>query len=657
MALKAREQLYRVLNHWTASAAGQAADSPRWGDEFVGKEQRCVVADAEMLLCLLAPSFHLDAFSLADPARVSDVGFRTTLKKFTKGSAGDSRADAQVVPSDQVKEFINARIESFVDVPLAEAFSPGPYAQVSGGTKASRRHLQYEGLKVLDAYTLTASVCVQAMFLLTSWIDALAPSPENGELAARTREGFVRTRDKCSERLTHALLGVVRSFVVKTYDTHVGAPEPGGGYASNGEWERQNGRVWPGAGGKGFGGPADVLSTIRTRLAARPEYQALLRGRNEIPFACGFSWGPTSDAFWGDEELPDAPPTFASGQSEIWAVDAPYLYFTITALEGVADLLATKVRSANLLTRDQAYLVAQLGFLVENTMLYWRALAFAPRFGGDKDERWSLERLPWRTSDGDRDDYYSLYVTGLVLAAREQRLKAVDLNRLIALLEELAQRGRVTREPYAFGLSTRDPAVSVHDPGKRLQLETSGDAGIDAGWIVDDFAPKLLRLAGVAAQRAEDPALRRRALRLADEIWDLNLERRGFEHIVGSGGVVWDRPMAPYGSDGDEFVIDADLDLSKQVFSWHLTQRVADGLVSVTLGQEQSTTPGLAMRTLTEEVLDALSDRGSELDDVRDNLTAIEDELRAERPGRALQKMLRVLSDVEDRDDARNGSA
>jgi hypothetical protein len=666
MALSAREQLYEILTHWTLDAASTDAAEPKWGDDVFGHDERNIIADAEMMLCFLAPTFQLDSFSLAKINDVADGGLQRALENFSKRDVGGvTSRGTYPVPGSAVKNYISERIRSFVTVPLESAFAPGAYvtgAEDGGDTVVPN-------LKVVDAYTLTVSVCVQAMYLLTSWIDheEHSESPEAAGPAKMSRASFVETRGLCSERLTIALLGLVRSFAVKSYDKDVGADAPGG-WGSSREWERKNRRAWP---GEGFGWSSDVLATVRRRLGARPEYKALLRG-DDIPFACGFSWGPISDSFWGDDQMPDAAteyPTFADGETEAWAVDAPYLYFTITAIEGVADLLATKIRSANILNRDQSYLAAQLGFLVENTTLYWRALAFAPRMRSKRSEDsegWYLERLPWRTSDADRDDYYSLYVIGLILGAREQLLNAAELGRIIMLLEELAQRGRITREPYIFGdANAADAALQMHYPGKPLTLDYA--TGIDGlqqyVWTVDDFAPKLLKLAGIAAQRADDPGLRRRALRLADEVWEKNLKHRRFAKHV-RGGSVWDIPLKSYtvmpelwdGHDpGDDAeLVDAEVDGAglEERYSWHMTQRVAEALVAVTRGQERSTTSGEQMRVMTEEILDSLAERGSALDEYRAQMSEAEDRLRAEEPSRALQEALSVLRDVEARESA-----
>ena len=77
-----------------------------------------------------------------------------------------------------------------------------------------------------------------------------------------------------------------------------------------------------------------------------------------------------------------------------------------------------------------------------------------------------MEDLPWTTSDGPESDYYSLLLTSIVIeGAGSERGLSVDVERVGRLLEELANRGRITRRPTAD-----DPAIALHIPGMRLRL-------------------------------------------------------------------------------------------------------------------------------------------------------------------------------------------
>lgn len=671
MSLAARRELRSVEFHWVHYARQEDFDRPVWGDDRVGEGVRNPIADAEMLLTLLTPTFQIESFSLRGINRVEDAGLQAALTQLSKG-------DAVGMP---LKDCLLGRLLDFLEPPVHEAFSPGQpggYARlVEGDDRPVDSLLDGDGklrLRTVDGYTLTISVCVQAMCLLRAWIE----HPEqaaNGAMSSSSRETLAEVFDLCSARLTDAMLGLLRGFTVKTYarDTGPGAP---GGRTSSREWEIKNGREWPG--NRGFA-QSSALQAIRRRLATRfgDWYEDLLKG-DEIPFACGWSWGPIRDRPWiGDDQIDrliEQHPVFDEGETPLWAVDAPYLYFTIAAIEGVADLLETKVRSANILNGDQAYLASQLGFLVDNTTAYWRALAFAPvqepkseQGRDDRTSPWYMERLPWRTTDGDRDDYYSLYVLGLILGDRNE-LDRVRLVRIVALLEELAQRARITREPYVFGNPEHgDPAVKIHFPGKRLELIYGSDTpDVDklpvCEWTVDDFAPKLLKFTGIVGQRTQDAEVRRRALALADDIWDNNLCHRRLRYREADNpsqkGWVWDAPLEPFnrawaddleweeleeeGSLGTQGLDDEGL---APRFSWHMTQRVSDALTAVVQAQERSTTAGDRTRALTQEIIETLRGRG-DIGDSETRLSSAEAALLSS-PALALSEALEAAQQVE----------
>ena len=75
----------------------------------------------------------------------------------------------------------------------------------------------------------------------------------------------------------------------------------------------------------------------------------------------------------------------------------------------------------------------------------------------------AAEDVPWRTTDGRESDYYSVLLTSIVVEGGGDRI--VDVDRIGNLLEELTNRGRVTRRPVED-----DPAINLHIPGMQLRL-------------------------------------------------------------------------------------------------------------------------------------------------------------------------------------------
>jgi hypothetical protein len=178
--------------------------------------------------------------------------------------------------------------------------------------------------------------------------------------------------------------------------------------------------------------------------------------------------------------------------------------------------------------------------------------------------RWPLEDIPWRTNDELESDYFSLLVTAVTVQDLiNRRASDTELSRVGRVLEELANRGRITRRPLG-----NDPAVEMHAPGVRFDLLGSdGTGGPLLAWVVSDFSPLLLKRTIQVAGLVRDPDLRGRLLAQADLIWD-HLERRRLKS--GPGHALWDHPPG---------VFEQVKDLGDQP-SWYYTERVVECLVT-----------------------------------------------------------------------------
>ena len=96
-------------------------------------------------------------------------------------------------------------------------------------------------------------------------------------------------------------------------------------------------------------------------------------------FECGWSWG-----------IVDAAPVITTSepvgeQPTGYAIDKPYLYFTVTALDAIEDLLSERTRTLNLLNEEQQRLAQALQLRYDLTRTYWAAVA---TFGSGR--RWPL---------------------------------------------------------------------------------------------------------------------------------------------------------------------------------------------------------------------------------------------------------------------------
>ena len=238
----------------------------------------------------------------------------------------------------------------------------------------------------------------------------------------------------------------------------------------------------------------------------------------------------------------------------------PYLYFTVVALDGIQDLFSERTRILGLLDEEQQRLARALQLRWDLTRQFWAKIA---TFGGS---RWPLEDLPWRTTDGSESDYYSLLLTSIVIeGAGSEQLADVDVERIGRLLEELANRGRITRRPMAD-----DPAIDLHVPGMRLRLVGSEKVaeGPRLQWTVSSFSVLVLKRLLRVAQLIDDNATRIRYLDLADQIWR-HVERRRIDGAEARG--LWDQPTQAFA--GTPFA-------AVRMPSWYHTERVMEALVA-----------------------------------------------------------------------------
>ncbi len=163
-------------------------------------------------------------------------------------------------------------------------------------------------------------------------------------------------------------------------------------------------------------------------------------------FECGWSWGIVTEAppIETDEPVGEQPKGAAQ--------DAPYLYFTVIALDAIEDLFSERTRILGLLNDEQQRLSRALQLRWELTRSYWATVA---TFGDG--HRWPLEDIPWRTTDEDASDYYTLLVTSLaVKGLARERGSDTELARVGMVLTELANRARITRRPF-----DNDPALGA----------------------------------------------------------------------------------------------------------------------------------------------------------------------------------------------------
>jgi hypothetical protein len=232
------------------------------------------------------------------------------------------------------------------------------------------------------------------------------------------------------------------------------------------------------------------------------------------------------------------------------------MYFTVVALDAIEALFSDRTKSLGLLNAEQVRLAEALSTRWELTQNYWAALATF------EDRRWPLEDIPWRRTNENESDYFSLLVSSIVVRKLVlDRASDRELDRVGQVLQRLAERARISYRAYQG-----DTAPRLHDPGVKIDLMTADGTTPLLAWIMSDFAPLLMSRAVSLAGLLRDTELRGRMLALADNAWE-HLSRRRMDRRRGD---LWDQP-------GNAF---PELEARYDQPSWYFTKRVVDTVIT-----------------------------------------------------------------------------
>jgi hypothetical protein len=520
MELQTRRQ---ILEIWRAAIDYCYVDGEwSWG----GRSGRNSISDAEQLLTILYPATAVESLKVDSVDQTSD----DVLEYL------HSLGNALDIPRQLVR-FIGDYMRTYIvkDVP---DFSGDTYFQAEddgADVKSEQRKLH-----VVDSYSMSVTLCLATLGFLRIY--------RQGLRSPKMLKEIDELEELASQRLTAAMVGLLRSFIVNTFDP---TDAPGQTMC---RMINQTGVA------------TDIL--VRALLQDLAEIRAGLRqeltiGSGQVAeeldnrgrlFECGWSWGIVDGA-------PEIAYATNIGEQPVGVAEArPYLYFTVVALDGIQDLFSERTRILGLLNEEQQRLARALQLRWDLTRRFWAKVA---TFGGG---RWPLEDLPWRTSDGRESDYYSVLLTSIVVEGiGTERIANVDVERIGRLLEELANRGRVTRRPMED-----DPAVSLHIPGMELRLIGSEKVaeGPRLQWIVSSYTLLVLKRLLRVAELVDDPAARVRFLDLADQVWT-HIERRKMNSPEVRG--LWDQPIQVFTGTSFE---------AYDVPSWYHTERVMEVLVA-----------------------------------------------------------------------------
>ncbi|MGN9912496.1 SCO2524 family protein [Phytohabitans sp. LJ34] len=523
MRMQPRQQLLEV---WRATARSSLQDGKwTWG----GRDRANSISDAEQLLCLMTPATSVESFGIDQP-NATDDDVATALRLL---------GDPVEVPQRLVR-VLTDYMERYTDPAGTPIFSGDSYFR-SSAPDQEPTHAQ-AALDVVDSFAMSVTLALATIgFLRVFRAELLRREDIRGEVDALEK--------LASTRLTAAMVGLLRSFTVSVFDADSRA---GRALVRTANQTGLPSRQVVDSVRRAL---RQVSATLREVTIGSGAQQVLDLDNPNRLFECGWSWGIVANA---PKIKLDDPDVDIGEQADGVAQEAPYLYFTVVALDGIAALFSERTRILGLLNEEQQRLSRALQIRWDLTQQYWATIAsFDP-------VRWPLEDIPWRTTDEMENDYLSLLVSAVTVQELESRRGSdVDLERVGRVLEELANRGRVTRRPLA-----RDAAVSLHAPGFTFELEGSEElGGPRLTWLASDYSPLLLKRTLQVAGLVRDPDLRGRLLAQADMVWDHLVKRRLTD---GNGRDLWDRPAGAFESvtGGDDAP------------SWYYTERVVECLVT-----------------------------------------------------------------------------
>ncbi|GAB2834062.1 SCO2524 family protein [Streptomyces chlorus] len=541
MQIKPRQHL---LDIWQAAARHSFDDGKLvWGDT----DGLSAVADAERLLCLLYPATEVPAFRLDQP----DTTERDVLRAL-------ERVGSRLEIPPNLITVLSQFMRTHTGPDDSPTFSGGHYFRPAD-PKQKLTHEQTQ-LGVVDAYSMSVTLCLATLGFLKVY--------EENTTRPEVRRTLGELRDATNARLTAAMVSLLRSFTVNVFDAE---SEQGRRLIQVIGQNKQSDRAVLQQFSRRF---RPLRATIIESLSRGIEVDESIRDESQL-FECGWAWGVVKDA-----------PTVVdldvqvNGQPDGIADRLPYVYFTVVALDGIQDLFSERTLTLGLLDEDQQKLAEALRLRWELSQQYWSAIA---RFG---TERWPLEDLPWQTT-GLRleSEYFSLTVAAILVHDLIRR-KATDddLTRTVAIMERLADRGRVTSR-----MTRDDPTVRLHHPGVTMPLAGSERSGAPLEWRMTDFSAQLLKRIIQLAALSRNIEAQDRLIRLGEQtfehLWDRRIEE-------GDGAGLWDNAAAVFP--------DAALGLR---LSWSITERITECLVAARGLYEQRPIRSPELAELARELL------------------------------------------------------
>jgi len=540
MRIQPRQELLEI---WAATVRSSWQDGKwQWG----GRDGPNSISDAEQLLCILLPATQAD-FGLDRPDETADEMIRVLRPLGT----------ATQIPRVLI-QVLTEYYQRYTDKSGTPVFSGRTYFQTEG-PEPTEQQLE---LDIVDSYAMSITLSLSAIGFARVFRNAVRREEILKEIA--------ELETMASVRLTAAMVGLLRSFAVNVFDA-----------------DSEEGKALCRTLNQSNLPQRQIVAQLRRQLRETiASFREVLIGSGQVAdldsanrlFECGWSWGIVRDAPIVETNEP------VGRQPDGVAPDEPYLYFTVIAIDAIEELFTERTRILGLLNDEQQRLARALQLRWDLTRGYWATVA---TFGDG--HRWPLEDIPWRTTDREASDYYTLLVTSLAVKGLVlERGADAELGRVGSVLEELANRARITRRPF-----DEDPALALHAPGVQLTLQHSDQLGGPVlRWTVSEFSALLLQRTSYIGGLLSDADQRARMLDLADRVWD-HLVLRRLDR--GAGRSLWDQPARAF-RQFDEY---------HDAPSWYYTERVVQSLVTTVRILRR---PPLRSERLTLHALDLLNE-------------------------------------------------
>lgn len=490
MRIQPRQQILEVWK--SISSYTQRGQEWTWG----GRDGRNSISDAEQLLALLYPATEARFFRLNEPDSTAEDVL----------SALRDMGDSVEIPRMLMKA-ITEYMATYSFEDGTPTFSGGSYFRsLSPGDELTG---EQRDLDVVDSYATSLSLALCTLRFLKIY----------GRVVRRkeTKQQIAELEAVTSRRLSAAMVGLLRSFTVNVFPAE--SPEGESLCEMLNQEKLTNRSVLEKLGA--------LLESLRASLRDTTLGLGEVEGLDNpnMLFECGWSWGVADGSLLIDTTEP------IGRQPDGIALSAPFLYFTVVALDAISDLSDDRVRIDGLLNAEQRRLAEALELRYSVTLRYWSTLA---RFGSGP---WPVEDIPWRAVDGMESVYFSLLVTAVVLQdLLNRRATDDDLTRTVGVLEELAVRGKIRLNRP---LERNDSVVGLHTPGVPLDLVGGEKLGPRMCWTVADFAAVLLKRSVQAAGLSRNGGAWDRLYLLAEDALGHLWRRR-----VASGPAagLWDDP-------------------------------------------------------------------------------------------------------------------